>query len=74
MWSPSVRVSDTAVLRRVAEAYQAKYGSDWSFAVREDGVFLGGQGNTALVYAVAPTTAFGFGRGATYSQTRWRLA
>ena len=26
-----------------------------------------------LVFAVAPVTAFGFGKGATFSQTRWRF-
>jgi hypothetical protein len=69
----AVRIYDTGELRRVADAYRAKYGSDWSFAVRKDGVFLGGQGNVALVYGVAPTTAFGFGKGKTFSQTRWRF-
>lgn len=67
----AVRVIDEALLWRVAERYEAKYGSDWRFAV-QDGAFLG-DGNVALVYKVVPTTAFGFGRGVTYSQTRWRF-
>jgi hypothetical protein len=44
-------------------------GSDWHFDVR-DGAFHGSQDNVALVYEVAPVTAFGFGKGR-FSQTRW---
>jgi pyridoxine/pyridoxamine 5'-phosphate oxidase len=68
----AVRVSDAARLQRVADAYEAKYGSDWRFDVR-DGAFEGNDGNVALVFEVAPTTAFGFGKGTTFSQTRWRF-
>jgi nitroimidazol reductase NimA-like FMN-containing flavoprotein (pyridoxamine 5'-phosphate oxidase superfamily) len=68
----AVRVSDQARLQRVADAYESKYGSDWRFEVR-DGAFNGHDGNIALVYEVAPTTAFGFGKGRSFSQTRWRF-
>ncbi|MBC8076200.1 MAG: pyridoxamine 5'-phosphate oxidase family protein [Chloroflexales bacterium] len=68
----AVRVSDEARLQRVADAFEKKYGSEWRFEVR-DGAFNGQDGNVALVYAVAPTTAFGFGKGAAFSQTRWRF-
>ena len=64
----AVRVEDNARLQRVADAYEAKYGADWKFDVR-DGAFFG-QGGAAWVFAVAPTTAFGFSKGL-YSQTRW---
>ncbi|PRX95433.1 pyridoxamine 5'-phosphate oxidase family protein [Allonocardiopsis opalescens] len=66
----AVRVSDEALLHRLADAYEAKYGADWRFEVR-GGVFHGG-GGPAPVFRVAPVTAFGFGKGA-YSQTRWRF-
>ncbi|WP_329086845.1 MULTISPECIES: pyridoxamine 5'-phosphate oxidase family protein [unclassified Streptosporangium] len=66
----AVRVSDDAVLRRIADAYEAKYGPDWRFEVR-DGCFEG-DGGAALVYEVAPAKAFGFRKGK-YSQTRWRF-
>jgi hypothetical protein len=66
----AVRVSDDDKLRRVATTYESKYGSDWHFDVH-DGAFYGG-GGEALVYEVAPTTAFGFGKGQ-FSQTRWRV-
>jgi hypothetical protein len=49
---------------------EAKYGPDWHFTVR-DGAFHHDPG-TALVYEVAPSTAFGFRKGA-YSQTRWHF-
>jgi catechol 2,3-dioxygenase-like lactoylglutathione lyase family enzyme/uncharacterized pyridoxamine 5'-phosphate oxidase family protein len=66
----AARVTDDAKLRRVAAAYESKYGSDWRFTVR-DGAFHHESG-TALVFEVAPSTAFGFGKGE-FSQTRWRF-
>jgi hypothetical protein len=67
----AVVVSDDAKLRRVADAYVAKYGEGWRLP-GSDGV---------LVFEVTPTTAFGFGRGDAkgpppqggFSQTRWRF-
>jgi len=66
----AVQVNDDVELRRVADAYESKYGSDWHFDVR-DGAFHH-DGGEALVYQVAPSTVFGFGKGQ-YSQTRWRF-
>ncbi|TVL94078.1 pyridoxamine 5'-phosphate oxidase family protein [Streptomyces sp. SAJ15] len=63
-------VTDDGRLRRVAAAYEEKYGSGWRFEVR-DGAFHHDAG-TALVFEVAPGTAFGFRKG-TYGQTRWRF-
>jgi general stress protein 26 len=63
-------VRDEATLRRLAARYAEKYG--WRFEVR-DGA-LHGDGGRALVYAVAPTQVFGYGRGASFSATRWRFA
>jgi general stress protein 26 len=68
----AVQERDNATLQRVADAYLSKYGEDWRFTVR-DGAFLNQEGGQALVYEVPPTTAFGFGKGETYSQTRWRF-
>ena len=48
-----------------------KYGEEWRFEVR-DGAFDHEHGR-ALVFEVAPRTAFGFGKGETFSQTRWRF-
>lgn len=81
----AVKVSDDARLRRLAAAYEAKYGSDWRFTVR-DGAFVqasAGDSSEAMngraevyaeVYEVVPARAFGFRRGEGYSQTRWRLS
>ena len=66
----AVQISDAARLQRVADGYLAKY--DWHYTVR-DGGFEGDEGNVALVYEVAPTTVFGFGKGESFSQTRWRF-
>ena len=64
------RVGDEPTLRRVAERYAAKYA--WHYTVR-DGALHGDGGNIALVYAVPPAKAFGFGKGEPFSQTRWRF-
>jgi hypothetical protein len=66
----AIRISDDARLTQIADAYESKYGSTWHFDVR-DGVFHH-EGGEAIVFEVAPTTAFGFGKGE-YSQTRWRF-
>ncbi|MFJ3902174.1 pyridoxamine 5'-phosphate oxidase family protein [Streptomyces sp. NPDC090025] len=66
------RVTDEAELGALAEAWADKYGEEWRFAVR-DGSFVS-DGGTALVFAVAPVTAFGFAKGSPYGQTRWRFS
>jgi uncharacterized pyridoxamine 5'-phosphate oxidase family protein len=68
----ALRVTDQSRLQRIADLYELKYGSEWRFDVR-DGAFNGQGGNVALVFEVAPSTAFGFGKGASPSQTRWRF-
>ena len=57
----------------------SKYGEDWRFAVR-DGAFYhdpaslrGADPGAAWVYEVRPSKIFGFGKGATFGQTRWRF-
>jgi nitroimidazol reductase NimA-like FMN-containing flavoprotein (pyridoxamine 5'-phosphate oxidase superfamily) len=67
----AVRVTDDARLRRLADAYESKYGSDWHFDAAE-GTFRHNDGGPALVFEVSPSTVFGFGKGE-YSQTRWRF-
>jgi pyridoxine/pyridoxamine 5'-phosphate oxidase len=64
------RVGDDTKLERVAAAYESKYGAEWHFEV-SDGAFHH-EGGEALVFEVAPATAFGFRKGE-YSQTRWRF-
>lgn len=66
----AVRVTDDAALHAVATAFLAKYGEEWRFTVT-DGQFEHGAGR-AVVYRVAPATAFAFGKDP-YSQTRYRF-
>lgn len=66
----AVRIADEARLRRLADAWVAKYGEEWRFDVR-DSAFAHAAG-TALVFEVAPAVVFAFGKGDEYSQTRWR--
>jgi len=69
------RVRDEALLRRVADAYQAKYGETWRYDVWDGALHHAGRPETTvLVFEVRPQVAFGFGKGAdTFSQTRWRF-
>ncbi|MGW5343624.1 pyridoxamine 5'-phosphate oxidase family protein [Streptomyces sp. HUAS TT3] len=66
-------IAEPAVLEEVIAAYEAKYGPH---ITSPEGTFHGigdafRQGK-AMVFAVAPTTAYGFGRdGGVYSHTRW---
>jgi nitroimidazol reductase NimA-like FMN-containing flavoprotein (pyridoxamine 5'-phosphate oxidase superfamily) len=65
-------VSDLSELGRVANTYESKYGSHF---VAPEGTWSG-MGDAIrqaeiLVYRVAPEIGFGFGKGETYSQTRW---
>jgi general stress protein 26 len=68
----AAKVSDTAELRSVADTFESKYGAHFT---APEGTWFG-LGDTirrdeALVLRVAPSTAFGFGKGTPYSQTRW---
>ena len=71
----AVQVGDDAKLRRIGDAYVAKYGEDWRFEVR-DGAFAqrGAPGNSRVpVFEVAPAKALAFRKGEEFSQTRWRF-
>ena len=65
-------------LRRVADAYVAKYGEGWRFAIHH-GAFYPDTGSVpeggeagVLVFEVTPTKAFGFGRGELLAGGPWR--
>ncbi len=73
----AVRVTDEALLRRLADEWVRKYGEDWRFEV-VDGAFVhaadslrGDDPGQAHVFAVVPGSVFAFGKGTTYSQTRF---
>jgi hypothetical protein len=56
----AVRVTDNETLQRLADAYEAKYGSAWHFDVG-DGVFSTGQA-AAAVFRVEPTKVMAFAK------------
>ena len=68
----AAEVSGPAELRSVADTFESKYGAHFT---APEGTWFGlGDAirrNEALVFRVAPLTAFGFGKGTPYSQTRW---
>ena len=68
----AVRVTDETRLRRLADAYAAKYPGIFGFEVR-DGAFHSDDGGRALVFEVRARQGFGFGKGDAFSQTRWRF-
>ena len=67
----AVRVTDPVRLGQLADAWVGKYGEEWRFEVGDEG--FAHQAGPAVVFEVAPTTVFGFRKGGTYGQTRWRL-
>jgi formylmethanofuran:tetrahydromethanopterin formyltransferase len=68
----AIRVISESQLRRIVDAYVAKYGETWRFDVQGDSL-VGKVGNVAWLFRVEPVTAFGFGKGDVFSQTRWRF-
>jgi general stress protein 26 len=71
----AIETTDEAELRSVADTFESKYGAHFTAS---DGTWSGlgdaMRGGEALVYRVAPSMAFGFGKGDRYSQTRWGFA
>ena len=69
----AVEVTDMDRLGRLVDAYRTKYDDLFKFRL-EDGQFVApGAVGPVLVYDVRPRTAFGFAKGDTFSQTRWRF-
>jgi general stress protein 26 len=72
----AVRVTDEAMLRRLADMWEAKL--DWRFDV-VDGAFRDPESSaadsrgTANVFAVAPDKVLAWSKGEPFSQTRYRL-
>ncbi len=69
------RVTDETELRLVADTYESKYGAHFT---EPEGTWFGLGGAIrnaeALAFRVTPSTAFGFGKGERFSQTRWAFA
>jgi nitroimidazol reductase NimA-like FMN-containing flavoprotein (pyridoxamine 5'-phosphate oxidase superfamily) len=68
----AVAVHDGSTLERLADAFATKYEGHFGFRV-EQGRFARDGGGVADVYRVAPVKAFAYGRGATFSATRFRF-
>ena len=66
----AVRVTGRDALQRLADAYEAKYGSDWHFDVG-DGVFVSGD-TSAAVFRVEPAKVLAFAK-EPHAQTAYRL-
>ena len=66
----AVRVTDRKALQRLADAYEAKYGSAWHFEVG-DGVFGSGE-DAAAVFRVEPAKVLAFAK-EPHAQTRYRF-
>jgi general stress protein 26 len=66
----AVRVVDRDTLQRLADAYEAKYGSTWHFEVG-DGVFGAGE-DAAAVFRIEPVKVLAFAK-EPHGQTTYRL-
>jgi general stress protein 26 len=66
----AVRITDRDALQRLADAYEAKYGSVWHFDVGEDG--FGAGEDTAAVFRIEPAKVLAFAK-EPHAQTRYRF-
>jgi general stress protein 26 len=67
------QVTDEVVLRRVAEAFAAKWDGRWRYTVR-DGAFHDADGRgDVMVFSVAPVKVFAHAKGDPFSETRHRF-
>lgn len=58
-------LTERSDLVRLSQAYEAKYGSEWSMDEGEEGV-------RPLMFRIEATKIFAFGKGEPFSQTVWR--
>ena len=69
----AVRVTDEAVLSRVAEAFTARWDGRWQYEVR-DGCFQNpGAGLSCVVFGVTPAKAFAHAKGDPFGATTHRF-
>ena len=66
----AVRISDQETLRRLADAWEAKYGSVWHWDV-DDGFFRSGD-NTPAVFRIEPAKVLAFAKDP-HGQTTYRF-
>ena len=73
----ATNITDVATLQRVADELLRKY--DWPYRVRDGrleelgGPDEGESRGVAIVFRVAPSTIFAYGRGDSFSATRYRF-
>ena len=68
----AIEVTDVDRLSRLVDAYGTKYDDSFGFRL-VDGRFIGEGDDQLLVCAVRARKAFGFAKGGTFGQTRWRF-
>ena len=66
----AVRITDNESLQRIADAYEAKYGSVWHFDVAEGG--FGTPNDVGAVFRIEPSKVLAFAK-APHGQTSYRL-
>jgi hypothetical protein len=69
----AVAVGDPDERRRVADTFETKYGDHFGPEGTWDGLGDAIRSGDALLFGVAPSVTFGFGKGAPFSQTRWEF-
>jgi len=69
------KVRDKAELNGAADTFESKYGPEFT---TPEGIWFGLgdsiRSGRVLLYRVAPSIAFGFGKGQRFSQTRWTFS
>jgi nitroimidazol reductase NimA-like FMN-containing flavoprotein (pyridoxamine 5'-phosphate oxidase superfamily) len=66
----AVQITDDAALKRLAEAWEAKYGSEWHWEVA-DGMFRHADGGGAAVFRIEPAKVMAFAKDP-HGQTTFR--
>jgi hypothetical protein len=69
----AVPVTEADRLRRVVDAFAAKYDDFFGFRFADGRLLQPETPDEPLVFEVHATKAFGFAKGDTFSQTRWRF-
>ena len=67
----AMRVTDEALLRLLADAWESKYKGDWRFNLANHAFHH--EGGEALVFEVVPDKVLAFAKG-NFAQTRFRFA
>lgn len=70
----AAEVADTDRLASLVDAFRTKYDDFFQFRLKDGRLIAPGSIGENLVYDVRATKAFGFTKGGTFSQTRWRFA